>query len=1605
MAISNNTDSLGITDKENLQIEALSLGASREDVASLSKQPVDEVPQQFETSEYDLADDQGPSDYSEISTGLHPRLASRKSVYGALAASQNIEQDVVTMQEDLTVNGESPTLDSLEEANKANELIGFQEVVRDAARQGDVEGTEALLEAAPTILDERTSTRVSGVENAAESFTDAHRTARRLRNQIKIFEEAQELAASKEAINRLIDREIAQSSDDFASFGVDMIDATFLGEQPLALRKVGRDILGENYVIAGGTMMKDLAQHLRALPVEKREAEAKKIIESFAKHSGVLTENDAVKVFALETFREFARTPGGDIPFDRWVTDVVGVFEVAGLPLVGTAVRGVAKTLKKIKAITSSTSSTAKVNNLSDLQRADPDLDGIMKAAALQDEKAAKAMGMEQSDVIAQAFPGNKIEGNILLEGAPKSLMNKMQRIATRAEEAEEVIPNTFLFHDADAIAKKKTVSDILLDEKDVIEARPSNSSVSVDAESQKINVTAVYGDDSDLPLTLAKADRVKARLTERFREQGILDPKVTVMAKDSVTDTYEVYNPKVHGSDSEVVLSVQASGKLGADDVVETADTSRPFKPLSSTIGTTAANVMIDHQGMIDSNVVGAARVALERKALKKTELNAIAKPFFKLGWSGKKQVAELLYKGERLSQVFPYEEMRASGYSDEVIEGYYSARFLNDTIYNIKNQDMREGLLKDGFKSLSVSLDSEGTRVWKNAGRVEENLDVIKSIGWLFDPISGKGIKVGDNIAKELQDTGMKVVKLLRRADAGDDLYSHAIVRVDDLHSLPKNVLSYRKGYNLRINKDPYFIDEKTTKRFNGESTTQKSTVGVARSPEEANRYIERLKRENPELEYESRLDRSLTAMDDALKADQDTLDNSGLDFWISERGDRLKRIDDSVSAVEDPISAINTLTSSVANVTSHRQFIEVSVARHKKKYGHLEVKERSLWSYDQDKRDWHFDKDLAKSSKDPLVTKALQEYEYLELMKYQPTDVDMAWKKTVANLNDMMGNFGQEKLLLGKARTALAKTLINNNPGQVARLMTFNMFLALRPFRQMPLQAINIMTMAGLDPSSMVKSIKDTNLMMLSLAAHNDPSSWKFVKESSRLLGYQPEEWEGLFEAFRKSGKAYAIDSHVAVGEANLGWSRSMPETLLGEVGRQAGNVARSPFVFGKAIGFNMGELANQTSTWLFAMRRWKKANPGKDPLKSQRALDEIASTARNLSVDMTRTSSFAYQRGAFATATQFLAINHKMFLRIWAGQDPDFKGLTRAKYTAGMLAMFGAAGVGLQDFYDDWSKSLGVALPPGVDDALYGGFIQAMFNKSLDLAFEGEGSRTAFSDSFSPASGSLTFAHEFFSNALEGNFAEALAGASGSVVPKIGDALNMIDITWGRDDLDTPEKVIASFERGAQQFGHFSDYFKFNMMAAYSEKMDELKLVDGKGRPTMAANTWGEVFAKAALGVNTRGEQEFYNKWLEMYRESNSTGKKRQATIDKDVDRLVNYMFEEYAKADSFKEFAAKMNSISFAFNRGDKSYGRRLLAEARKKFVLDRRSDKFISDIAATTAAFDADTNFQEMRNAVTNSDVIPENSKPIVIKNIDALELSSENTRRLINEN
>ena len=435
MAINN----LGISEVEEKQIQALSAGAAPEDVANVSKQPVTSIPEYIPSAGY-LEEEPSEWGYDEPEqeVAMTKNSAAKKAMYAALANNNDVGQDYYKMYNQYLSSGESPTHEAIQSELGQRARQDYSRILEETAAQGDADGAEALLEAAPALLKERADTKLVALENAAEKLTEAHRYDKRSREYTDNFLNGlEEHSKVREKLGQMINAAQADTdSFDMWQYAQDWTEIGFVGEQLFQLSGVGKDILGESYRVSGGTMMRDLAQHVNALPIEDQPAEVEKIIDSFLKNSGNIqrlpltadeeARNEYLKFYALDTFKTFLETPGGDDPVQRWIIDFFGVVEA--MPLLGSLVF-LRRFLTKAKDFKMRIPNEMKYPTWEhEMIEANPEFMALLKSEAIKDPAAAEALGTTQKAEVAKALPGySTISDDYVLDGAPASVVDKMK--------------------------------------------------------------------------------------------------------------------------------------------------------------------------------------------------------------------------------------------------------------------------------------------------------------------------------------------------------------------------------------------------------------------------------------------------------------------------------------------------------------------------------------------------------------------------------------------------------------------------------------------------------------------------------------------------------------------------------------------------------------------------------------------------------------------------------------------------------------------------------------------------------------------------------------------------------------------------------------------------------------------------------------------------------------------------------------------------------------------------------------------------------------------------------------------------------------------------
>lgn len=192
---------------------------------------------------------------------------------------------------------------------------------------------------------------------------------------------------------------------------------------------------------------------------------------------------------------------------------------------------------------------------------------------------------------------------------------------------------------------------------------------------------------------------------------------------------------------------------------------------------------------------------------------------------------------------------------------------------------------------------------------------------------------------------------------------------------------------------------------------------------------------------------------------------------------------------------------------------------------------------------------------------------------------------------------------------------------------------------------------------------------------LSLTDEPAIINRAAEMSASFGWNPEHFKESYEGLKSTGLW-----HVA-GET--AWKDDVfdPKIFRGGVGT---------FLDKGTVFFANGERQVRLSAWNSAYSEWRAANPEKT--FGNREIGDVLNRADTLSLNMTRASNAAWQKGALSIPGQFLAFNSRM-VEMFLGNRLTYGERLQAFMT--YSALYGipvglSAQVGVVPFYEDVRK---------------------------------------------------------------------------------------------------------------------------------------------------------------------------------------------------------------------------------------------------------------------------------------------------------------------------
>ena len=760
----------------------------------------------------------------------------------------------------------------------------------------------------------------------------------------------------------------------------------------------------------------------------------------------------------------------------------------------------------------------------------------------------------------------------------------------------------------------------------------------------------------------------------------------------------------------------------------------------------------------------------------------------------------------------------------------------------------------------------------------------------GKVYDPVTQKQVDLTADQIADLYERGGAVMRLDMAMDIpGETGKASTLVMLDASHyktgKLSNSVLEYHPGYYSRFYEDPFYIVKQSGKEVDGRRTDLvEDAIRTAGSVEEAERFLRRfatldprrgvwVNDTDPSKTYKVSRAQELDQTESSLYAKQ-ALGREGRLFWDKRNFDRLPDVNGNRAPLEDPVKALTRSTVMATRQTTHEDLM-----KQLKKAFELEFKDLLGPSFHSDtisetiRRLQKERKSITEPAVRTRYEQAIETAKYIRLQ--QGTDevfVPLMREQAVRVAGWISRMSGRIKSpLITEAGFKLSKVLDNYaagmDPLRAMRATAFHMFMVFRPVRQLLLQGAQISFLTALDPLYIGSGrvFKDgltlrSSLMALTKSGYDDGISWA---KRAKLMGMSQKQLRRLVAEFDRTGLMDTVDVHAFAGGAKR------PKTAKTKVGQGYKDVAG----FMQRIGFDVGEQANLSFTFMVAMRRYMKQADITDLMKLDRGdWDEIANQAQALALGMTKPNKMAYQSGVLGNMFQFLSFSHKAVLTMFA-QNPAITRMDAFKIAATSYVLFGANMFGAGDYVRDKLNSLGLGryadqMLPGYGkslvDFLTVGLIQTSINTiGRATAEEWKDIDTSFA---APGVNVIMLYKELIMGIAEAPWGTAM-GPFGNIASNTIDGLNFAQKMFAGhqevSDIDKALRTVDYMMRGAMP--------QYNDIATAIIAANTGRWVSRSGKvlPVEFEPTWTTLLARGAMGVRTEEELAWYRANNEQY----------------------------------------------------------------------------------------------------------------------------------------
>jgi len=350
-----------------------------------------------------------------------------------------------------------------------------------------------------------------------------------------------------------------------------------------------------------------------------------------------------------------------------------------------------------------------------------------------------------------------------------------------------------------------------------------------------------------------------------------------------------------------------------------------------------------------------------------------------------------------------------------------------------------------------------------------------------------------------------------------------------------------------------------------------------------------------------------------------------------------------------------------------------------------------------------------------------------------------VDMLKQKVA---DQVMKHLGPKAFQLVDTRL-LSRT---NDPVHRMRQFAFDVKLGLFNPVQLFLQAQTWVHTAAIEGPVNTGKAMAANTLFAYLRYGADDKSIKAAAKTASKMGWKEDEFIESYNAYRQSGM------YVVGGEHGHMDDLLDPKVFHGKFGT---------FLDKGRIFFQMGERGVRNVAWNAAYLRWRQANPGKR--FDNAAKTEVLNRADLLTMNMSRASNAAWQRGFASLPTQFFGYHARLMDQMLGKRLtwPEKLKVSVAYSTMyGIPAAGGAWVGGLWEPGEDLRREL---INRGIeyDDTVFEGLVDGLPSMMMEWAL---GTDMNWNERYGP--NGLPWLRELWEGDTE--FADLVFGVSGSIL---------------------------------------------------------------------------------------------------------------------------------------------------------------------------------------------------------------------------------------------